>query len=92
MPVINQCSVESCAYNQEKNCHAMAITIGDPQHAHCDTFLSASSRGGAPSITGKVGACKMSDCRHNVDFECQAPAITVGQRIDEADCLTYETR
>lgn len=90
MPLVHHCSVQSCSYNHDQNCHAMAITVGDPQHAHCDTFLAASISGGAPSMTGKVGACKMSDCKHNVDLECQASAITVGQRIDEADCLTYE--
>ncbi|MFF4771617.1 DUF1540 domain-containing protein [Microtetraspora fusca] len=59
------------------------------QHAHCDTFFSVPSKGGDPSVTGRVGACKMSDCRHNVQLECQASGIVVGYAQDAADCLTY---
>ncbi|WP_214111237.1 DUF1540 domain-containing protein [Acrocarpospora catenulata] len=89
MPVINACTVEACAYNTDRNCHAMAITVGDVQHAHCDTFFRAPSKGGDPRNVGQVGACKMSDCQHNSQFECQAPGITVGYVENGADCLTY---
>ncbi|MCC5574814.1 DUF1540 domain-containing protein [Microtetraspora sp. AC03309] len=89
MPVVNECQVESCAYNRNGACHALAITVGDVHHAHCDTFLSGPSKGGDPSVTARVGACKMSDCRHNVQFECQAPGIVVGYSHDDAECLTY---
>jgi hypothetical protein len=90
MPVVNNCTAENCAYNQGQSCHALAITVGDPDHAHCDTFITASIRGGDPSATGHVGACKVSDCRHNVNLECQAPGITVGFQRDVVDCLTYQ--
>ncbi len=92
MPVVNACEVGSCSYNRDRNCHALAITVGDSLHAHCDTFFSTSSKGGDPSAPGHVGACKMADCRHNVDLECQAPGIAVGYRQDQADCLTYAPR
>ncbi len=59
-----------------------------PGHAHCDTFLTAPSKGGDPTATARVGACEMSDCRHNTDLECRAPGITVGYRQVDADCLT----
>ncbi|MDW4909241.1 hypothetical protein RB628_28850 [Streptomyces sp. ADMS] len=63
-----------CAYNRDRACHALAITVGDILHAHCDTFFTSPAKGGDRSATGRVGACKMSDCRHNIDFECRAPA------------------
>ncbi|MFG3437239.1 DUF1540 domain-containing protein [Nonomuraea sp. NPDC047897] len=89
MPVVNACEAEACAYNTDRNCHALAITVGDARNAHCDTFFSAPTKGGDPTAVGHVGACKISDCRHNAQFECQAPGITVGYVENAADCLTY---
>ncbi len=89
MPVINECQVESCAYNRDRTCNALAITVGDARLAHCDTYFTAPAKGGDPSTSGRVGACKMSDCRHNTQFECQAPGIEVGPQHDAAECLTY---
>ncbi|WP_267592793.1 DUF1540 domain-containing protein [Carbonactinospora thermoautotrophica] len=92
MPLVNECAVDACAYNRDRACHALAITIGDLGHAHCDTFFSASIKGGDPSAVGHVGACKMADCEYNVSLECQAPGITVGYQQNAADCLTYQRR
>ncbi|MFF5924225.1 DUF1540 domain-containing protein [Streptomyces flavochromogenes] len=91
MPVVNECAVGDCAYNRDHACHALAITLGDPGpgHAHCDTFFTAPSKGGDPTVTGRVGACKMSDCRHDTDLECRAPGIIVGYQQTDVDCLTY---
>ncbi|MFD2356265.1 DUF1540 domain-containing protein [Nonomuraea ferruginea] len=63
MPVVNECDVDACAYNTDRRCHALAITVGDIRHAHCDTFFRTSAKGGDPTTVGHVGACKMSDCR-----------------------------
>ncbi len=92
MPAVTECAVEPCAYNRGRDCHALAITVGNVRHAHCDTFFVAPSKGGDSSSSGRVGACKMSDCTHNVDFECQAPNITVGFQQNGVDCLTYQPR
>lgn len=92
MPYINECAVEACSYNVGSACHALAITIGDPPHAQCDTYFITSFKGGDPAGTGQVGACKMTDCRHNIRLECQAPGITVGSVRRVADCLTYSPR
>ncbi|MFO7250095.1 MAG: DUF1540 domain-containing protein [Actinomycetes bacterium] len=89
MPVINACQVESCVYNRDRTCHALAITIGDAHLAQCDTFFTAPAKGGDPEAMGKVGACKMSECRHNSQFECQAPGIEVGAKHQMAECLTF---
>ncbi|MCI2417977.1 DUF1540 domain-containing protein [Saccharopolyspora sp. K220] len=90
MPMVNKCTAVECSYNRDQTCHALAITIGDPAHAQCDTFCRAPMSGGDPKAVGQVGACKMSDCRYNVDLECQAPGITVGREQDIVDCLTYQ--
>lgn len=90
MPVVNACEADACAYNRDSTCHALAITIGDVRHPHCDTFLSGTTEGGDRSAVGHVGACKMADCTHNSGLECQAPGITVGFQQRTADCLTYQ--
>lgn len=90
MPVVNECTAKDCAYNDDQSCRALAITVGDPTRAQCDTFTTANGRGGDPSAVGHVGACKMSDCQHNVDLECQAPGISVGAKQGVVDCLTYQ--
>ncbi|WP_443203455.1 DUF1540 domain-containing protein [Saccharopolyspora sp. 5N708] len=90
MPLVNKCTAEECAFNHDQTCHALAITIGDPARAQCDTFCRAPVAGGDPDAVGHVGACKMSDCRYNVGLECQAPGITVGYEQEIVDCLTYQ--
>nr|WP_093276070.1 DUF1540 domain-containing protein [Saccharopolyspora shandongensis] len=90
MPLVNNCTAESCAFNHDHNCHALAITIGEPTHAQCDTFVGGPFDGGDPNAIGHVGACKMADCRYNDHLECQAPGISVGYQRDIVDCLTYQ--
>lgn len=92
MPAIESCAINACAYNRDGKCHALAITVGNSRHAHCDTYFRTSSEGGDPAAVGLVGACKMADCRHNVRLACQAPEITVGYVQSEVDCLTYAPR
>lgn len=89
MPVVNACQVESCAYNRDRACHALAITVGDALLAQCDTYFATPAKGGDPSVSGKVGACKVAECRHNERFECQAPGIEVGPKQEAAECLTF---
>ncbi|WP_010693249.1 DUF1540 domain-containing protein [Saccharopolyspora spinosa] len=90
MPLVNKCTAGNCAFNHGQNCHALAITIGHPLRAQCDTFCTAPVEGGVPDVVGHVGACKMSDCRYNDHLECQAPGISVGYEQDIVDCLTYQ--
>lgn len=91
MPRVQECTVSSCAYNQD-GCHAYAITIGSPDHAHCNTFFEVPTKGGIESVIAQVGACQRADCRHNVELECHASAITVAPGQDMADCMTYDRR
>lgn len=91
MPEVGSCMAKECAYNLEEKCHARAITVGDGQTCHCDTFL-----GGVGHVKGKsrvagVGACKIGGCQYNEDFECMADSISVKLDGDNALCTTYAT-
>jgi hypothetical protein len=92
MPAVDECAVDACAYNRDRTCHALAITVGNGNNAHCGTFFMTSVKGGDPSAIGRVGACKLSDCEYNVELECQAPGIAVGYQQQAVDCLTYQPR
>jgi len=90
LPQVKNCSVSSCSYNTDSDCHAGAITIaGD--HAHCGTFVEISFRSGLDR-SAMVGACHRAECRYNDKLECTAPSVNVGAGQDVADCLTYEAR
>lgn len=91
LAAISQCNVDDCCYNRDKKCHAFAITVGDAEHAGCDTFFR-NNRHAAGRQSAGVGACKMGDCVHNNDFECQAKSIEVDRSGDSAECMTYEER
>ena len=94
MPSVYSCDVDECAYNHEKQCHALAITVGDAQGPLCDTFMDkakAGCEGGDPEHTANVGACHMGNCVHNERLECAAKDIAVGHKGSEIDCLTFST-
>lgn len=90
MPKILDCVMSDCSYNKNKECHAMAVTVGG-SHPMCDTFFKSSQKGGVMDIGG-VGACKVSDCKFNKALECSASGIHVGVHQDHADCSTFATR
>jgi len=89
---IIQCDATDCAYNQNSQCHAMAITVGNGMDHKCDTFTMGTAKGGFPDVIGGVGACKATSCKHNTSLECQAPGIKVGREGGIVDCLTFESR
>jgi len=93
MSKITACDVTECSYNQQMQCHALAITVGGPDVcACCDTFLHAAKKGGVPDKIGGVGACKVETCSFNSSFECGAPSIKVGLHHGHADCSTFKSR
>lgn len=92
MPSVSECEVTSCAYNQQRVCHALAITVGDDICPMCDTYFGSASKGGVGDATGSVGACKESDCQFNDALECSAPNIKVANHSGHADCSTYKRR
>lgn len=90
LPVINECEATDCVYNDNRNCHAQAITVGDRTHPMCDTYLRADEKGGIQGITGGVGACKVDSCIYNRSFECVAPqGINVGRNGSDVVCTTF---
>jgi hypothetical protein len=91
MPRVSACDAARCAYNADGTCHARAITVGDSDHAACDTFVRARPHVRTRSLAG-VGACKATSCRYNVDYECEAEAIRVAGHEAHADCVTFTPR
>lgn len=92
MPKILDCMVVDCSYNRNKECHAMAITVGSGGHPLCDTFIKASQKGGVMDMMGSVGACREAGCKFNQALECSASGIHVGRHADHADCSTFASR
>ena len=93
MSKITACNVHDCSYNQDKQCHALAITVGGPEVcACCDTYLHTAHKGGAADIIGGVGACKVEKCSFNTSLECGAPGIAVGMHQGHAECSTFKAR
>lgn len=92
MSKIKACEVTDCAYNKNKACHALAITVGDASHPRCDTFTKSASKGGDLASTGSVGACKIDSCKFNRSLECSAKDIMVGLHQGHADCKTFSAR
>ncbi len=93
MSKISACDVADCSYNRNKECHALAITVGGPEVcACCDTYVHAAKKGGVADMTGGVGACKVDSCTFNSDLECSAPGIKVGLHQGHPDCTTFKTR
>jgi uncharacterized protein DUF1540 len=92
MPKILDCMVMDCSYNKNKECHAMAITVGSGGHPMCDTFVKLSQKGGVMDMMGGVGACREAGCKFNQALECSASGIHVGRHADHADCSTFTSR
>ncbi|MBV7363886.1 DUF1540 domain-containing protein [Actinomycetaceae bacterium TAE3-ERU4] len=83
LPIVTDCSVKSCSFNQN-GCSAAAMTMGEDG---CVTFIDLGIKGGSGQ-QAHVGACQRTDCAHNSDLECAAGAVEVGK--DTAKCLTYQ--
>lgn len=88
---IISCGAEKCAYNKNKVCHALAVTIGS-SHQQCDTFMEDSQKGGDANAQGCVGACHMKNCRYNQLLECSAQAVQVSMHGKHGDCSTFMAR
>lgn len=92
MPKILDCVMMDCSYNKNKECHAMAITVGTEGHPMCDTFIKLPQKGGVMDMMGGVGACREAGCKFNQSLECSASGIHVGRHADHADCSTFVSR
>ena len=74
--IVKACKVESCSFNRNSRCHALAITIGDGSRPRCDTFVQEKAEGGIETET-VVGACKVASCGHNKNLICKANFIDI---------------
>lgn len=93
MPSVRECDATDCAYNDDRICHALAITIGGPTGIpYCDTYTSNMEKGGDADVSGGVGACKVSTCEYNERLVCTAENIDVGFKDNKVACLTFEPR
>lgn len=92
MPRVMSCEDIGCAYNHERKCHALAITIGDGECPRCDTEMLSEKKGGVLNMTGGVGACKIDCCTFNQSLECAAKDITVGVNEGHGECHTFKMR
>ncbi len=92
MPLVTKCSVDECAYNSKSNCHARAITVGNPILPGCDTFLAAEHHATQSAQIAGIGACKTAGCKFNDDLECVAESIQVGLIRSKPHCMTFTLR
>lgn len=90
MPMSNvlSCSVLECIYNQNRECHATSITIGE-DHPNCDTFSTSQSGMMIQENVAGVSECMVETCKYNDNLNCGAPGITVGHHSNHADCNTF---
>lgn len=87
--IVNTCAATECAYNSERKCRALAITVGEPSAATCATYTPREVKGGTQMTVANVGACKASDCKHNRDLVCTAASVTIGIRDGKVSCESY---
>jgi hypothetical protein len=91
LPKITLCEMEECAYNIDKKCRAIAITIGGPE-PECITIEKKLKEGGLDTVNGGVGACKARDCCFNRDLICIAKAIKIEKRDNKGYCKSYQLK
>lgn len=91
VPQVRLCEVSECGYNGDRQCHAVAILVGD-DHPRCDTFTPNHMRAGASGQRANVGACKVDHCTFNHNLLCSAPDILVAHHSGHADCVTFRPR
>ena len=92
IPAVRSCTAIECAYNRDAECHAAAITIGDAQPPHCDTWLDGAAGHTGKAVKAGVGACKVRGCAYNDDLECQATTVSVAVADGQAHCTTFSPR
>lgn len=89
---VKGCDVSNCSYNQNSQCHTMAITIGEGSDPMCDTFVEMDMKGGDMSTMADVGACKMANCQFNDHLECSSDSVQIGMKGSQPDCLTFSMK
>ena len=84
------CMSVQCSYNKHEECLAPSISVGDGDHAACDTFTTGQVE--CASIDATVTRCQVSACAWNDIHHCDASGITLGNHQDHADCMTFRSK
>lgn len=82
------CTVEDCSYNEELECLAPAIHVGDTDHPACDTFTRQKNVAKAQQES-IVSGCAVGECTFNSEMQCGARGVTVDHHSEHADCVTF---
>lgn len=101
------CSVDTCSYNQEKNCCASIVNIGGKgsiitESTCCGTFLNKLGYSNLAQYTdarGEIDAilCRVETCAYHKEEHCTLNEIEVGSLKEvevytETDCLSFERK
>jgi hypothetical protein len=80
------CLAQDCSYNNDCECDAPKIEVGD-DHARCDTYTTGEvSRIGAEPMVAK---CDITECHFNEARSCDAAGVTMATHAGHADCVTF---
>lgn len=82
------CSVSDCSYNQQLECCAPNVTVGNG-HPVCETYTDYPVR--RVSTGSFVATCLTTMCAFNRQTRCTAPGVTLDCHGDHADCATFRT-
>lgn len=92
IPMIDNCGVSECSYNDMNNCRAVAITVGGHSPPLCDTHFVSGEAGGIKSMTGGIGACRESSCTFNESLECCSDSgVSIALQDGKPQCMTFES-
>lgn len=98
------CSVESCAYNNQKICEAETLQIGGKganwtESTCCETYRGIQEAKNGVAEVGETEEilCKVETCAYNMGNHCRLSEIEVSSHGDvsnytETDCLSFERR
>ncbi|MCC5874807.1 MAG: DUF1540 domain-containing protein [Candidatus Sumerlaeia bacterium] len=89
---VNQCTATDCAYNDDRACRALAITVGEPSAHTCATYEPKQKKVATQVTVANVGACKASNCIHNAELSCKAAEVTIGMESGQVRCMTFESK
>ena len=80
------CTVADCSYNQELECWAPEIHVGET-HPNCDTFTHLNVQPATQESC--VTECGVMGCDFNDHRACNARGVTVSNHTSHADCITF---
>ncbi|MBL1275258.1 MAG: hypothetical protein COB30_004155 [Ectothiorhodospiraceae bacterium] len=89
MPRVSGCDNAECAYNNDLQCHARAVTLSSGVIALCETCHVAPRHVRNVQRIAGVGSCKNANCRHNEDYECIRDEMYVANIDGQFGCHSF---